>query len=902
MATKPQIPDETIVDPKEAQKLERSILGRDQAPTVAEQTPDFAQWQKLRDELGPPFDNERVTLKQMRQLRKDPMIAFGLHYRKVPIATSEFHFEARDKNGVNAQVQAFIDACIRRIWGAYVFQRTLAFDFGYQAMVKRFTIANPGGSYFDPLEENPEARVKPIWDEGSIVPKIYKNPVPLRPERVQPVFDDKTGEFNGMLYDVPPAQRGKSQGFKASKKQRNQAQREIDVYHSLWATNQKWDEHGSIYGYPLTGYARDYWWDYNFYRGLSRRAFERFAIPPVLAFHPEGSTVIDDFGNTRPNWDIALEMAERLRGNAVAAVPSTMAEAGIGEASGTQRAWDFKFMDVPTEALTVFNEKFGYLNVMKLRAVWVPEMAFIGRESGNSGGNIAEQMQVVFTASQQLVMEEIVNEINLYMIPQLLMLNFPEFVKNGGSCRMVSHGFRKQDIELYKQIIQLFGQASPDFLARLDIDELLKRVNLPLLSPEQYQAQQNQVASLVSNQGPPFVPGVTIRNPNVNPGVTNGGSQPEPGPNTAVVGFSDLGGNEYIYMQPTPHIDLSIEASDTDDFLAGLPSTKHYSDKTLRALSVQLRRVWASHFSRLYRDIANSVNKMDTFEFEDDELKLTFGQEGMQFADPAKVAAGTGIAFVTKKQAEKAAKHIVDNISVSTKTFKELAEKSAVIMRKMLKRAAALDFKATGLKAEIDEEAFDNFLEEQTGRLIKFTHGTVKDEMQQFLINNIREGRTPAEISDQIVVHFQGFPKTKADRIARSETRDAVNAATLIAGEGADVKYVKAHDAQLGPTDKHCEDRDGKLLTLKEAWRELRKVHPNDTLEYELIPRANFSIEFVGELPDETRQEDSFAYFDNSSSTAYILNSVSDEEVHAFLGGLADWLIDNPHYEAPVAG
>ena len=49
---------------------------------------------------------------------------------------------------------------------------------------------------------------------------------------------------------------------------------------------------------------------------------------------PEGSSVIDeDTGETRPNWEIALEMADRLRSNAVAAVPSTMAEAGMGESS-----------------------------------------------------------------------------------------------------------------------------------------------------------------------------------------------------------------------------------------------------------------------------------------------------------------------------------------------------------------------------------------------------------------------------------------------------------------------------------------------------------------------------------------------------------------------------------------
>lgn len=889
---KPQIPIEEEVDPKYRERMERSILSRDQAPTMAEQTPDFSTWQKLRDELGPPFDNERVTLRQMRQLRKDPMIAFGLHYRKVPIARAEWHIEARDKNGVNAQVQAFLDAALRRIYARYIFQRMLALDFGFQAMVKRFTLANPGGVYFDPLEENPENAVKPVWDEGSVIPKIYKVPVALRPERVQPTFDDKTGEFTGMLYDVPPAQRGKSTGFKASKKKGNQGQREIDIHHSLWATHQKDEEHGSIYGYPITGFARDYWWDYNFYRGLRRRAYERFAIPPVLAHHPEGSTIIDDLGNTRPNWEIAIEMAERLRGNAVAAVPSTMATTGMGDSAASHRAWDFTVMDVPTEALRVFDEVFNYLNVMKLRSVWVPEMAFLGKESGNSGGNIAAQMQEVFNASQALLMEEIISEINLYVLPPLLMMNFPEFIANGGSAKMVSHGFRSQDIEAYKQVLQLIGQAnSPELVAQIDISELLKRLNMPLKDPQQFAREREQEAAALAAQGPPNVPGVTIRNPNFNPGATNGGSQPEP-----AMGFSDTE-YEYVYLAPMGSVDLSVELAEVDNFLATLPTTKHYGDKTIRALAVQLRRLWAAHYKRLYRDLASQVKGIKKFEFTDDpenegetSIKLTYGPDGMEFADPSTVAAiagAAGVAFVTKKQAEKAARRIAAELKVTSKVLKELAERSAVIMRKMLKRAANLDLKQTNLKAELDEDAMDRFLEEQTGRLIKLTHATMKDEMRDFLVTNIREGKTPTEIADAITEHFDGFPATKADRIARSETRDVVNAATLIAGEATGVKYVKAHDGE--EFDEDCKDRNGKLFTLKEAWRELHKEHPYGTLGYELLPRADFSIEVVDEMPEE--MADRFAYFDDDSGTAFILSTNTHDEASAYLSALADRII-----------
>ena len=132
--SKAKIPVQTDLDPKELDKLTKSVLSIEQAPTSAAQTPGETQWQGLRDTLGPPFDSERVTLRQMRQLRKDPMISFALHYRKVPIAKAEWYIEARDKKGVNAQVAAFVDACLRKIYARYIFQRTLAMPLSVDAL------------------------------------------------------------------------------------------------------------------------------------------------------------------------------------------------------------------------------------------------------------------------------------------------------------------------------------------------------------------------------------------------------------------------------------------------------------------------------------------------------------------------------------------------------------------------------------------------------------------------------------------------------------------------------------------------------------------------------------------------------------------------------------------------
>jgi hypothetical protein len=893
--SKSKLTNEDVVDPKEITKLERSVLGAEQAPTSAALTPGTTLAQLAQNVLGPPFDAERVTLAQMRQLRKDPMIAFGLHYRKVPIARAEWFIEARDKKGVNRQVAAFTDAALRLIYARYIFQRTLCLDFGFQGIAKRFVLSNPGGVFEDAtdLDENGNPKVKPIWDEGSIIPMIWKPFVALRPELTAPIWDDKTEEFNGIAYTTPTtsAAATKSRGGGGKSKQAKGIL-EIDIYHALWCTNQKDSEHGSIYGYPLTGYARFYWWTYNFLAGLSNRAFERLAIPPVLALHPEGSTVVDaETGATRSNWEIALEMAERLRSNSVGAVPSTMAEAGVGEASGTQRAWDFKFLETPTDTLSVFDPRFNYLNVMKLRSVWVPELAFTGGEVGRTGGNVAEQMAEVFTSSQALMMEEIVDEINRYVIPQLLLLNFPEFVNNGGRATMKSRGFRKEDMELNKQIIQLFGQADPTLLERLDMPELLRRIGLPLKDAEQLAVEREQIAQ--EQLQVPEVPGVTtIANPEVNPGFTSGGSVPEPNPPSGGGGVAAGFGQQFVYIQPQEEINL--EFADVDEFLSGLPQSKHYTDKTVRALSVQLRRLWAAHWRRMYPAFAKYLRSLETVEFSDGDDTLVLTPLGMFFADTprskraAQVAAGGAVVVVSKRKAEAAARKLVKSFATDAKVLKDLADRTATLLHKILKRGVQIERKATGIEPDFDEARYDEFLSEQVGRLVKLTHNTFGDEIRDHLVNEIREGKTTSQIADGLVSRFESMPRSKAERIARSETRDAINAATLISGEGSGIRYVRAIDGE--DFDQDCADRNGKLFTVKEAWKEMRREHPNGTLGFHLMPRANFSIEYVNEMPEE--QAEYSAYFDDDSSTAYInVTMLQGAEIDDYLSKLSGVLI-----------
>jgi hypothetical protein len=148
-------------------------------------------------------------------------------------------------------------------------------------------------------------------------------------------------------------------------------------------------------------------------------------------------------------------------------------------------------------------------------------------------------MAEVFIESQALLWDEIADHINRYILPAASPRQLPGVRRQRRHLPIVGHGFAKEDLDLLKQIIQLIGQADPTSLG-VDIREALRRLNIPLMSPEALTAQQAQLARAASQ--PPRVNGGRngLSVVPLNPGQTNGGSVPEPNaPGSSALGFAD---------------------------------------------------------------------------------------------------------------------------------------------------------------------------------------------------------------------------------------------------------------------------------------------------------------------------------------------------------------------------
>lgn len=518
-------------------------LSQSRVPSTQTQTQSWINWGGMRDVLGQPFDSTRIPLSKLEQMRRDSMLAFGLQLRKVPLVRAPWYIKSSD-----AQRASFIDGALRKIYGRFILAYTNSFDFGFSAMVKRFEYGVPDWTYVDyesggEVGGNAGGNEKDVWPDKNVQALLWKPFQALSPRIASPHWNSQ-GEFAGIDY-VPgggmnPFGNGGQGGFPwanitgGSSGKSTGRPGDIPLDWALWATNEKDSVFGSLWGYPTLGYAYRYWWSYWYKFGLADRAFEKWADPPMVVHYPSDNG-LDSEGNAVDFSSVALATAEQARAGANIAMPSSVQRGDLDKLSSV-REWDIEQMSTTVD-FGALNDTFEYLDVQKLRAIMVPEQAVIEGKGGTSSRNVAATMGDLFQESQSVVMQEIDDLLNRYVIPQLLEANFGP---GGATCTKVTTGFDPQDIETMRLIVTGFANTAPGQLP-VDLRELMVRLGIPLLSHTAFQQELDRQAELAAKATPP-------------PTAAN------KGPGAPSAGVSKTG----LYEEPGERIDLDQPLVDED--------------------------------------------------------------------------------------------------------------------------------------------------------------------------------------------------------------------------------------------------------------------------------------------------------------------------------------------------
>lgn len=462
-------------------------LAQARGPSSQQSSLTWVEWDNMADVLGQPFDSTRIPLSKLDQMRRDPMLAFGLASKIVPLIRAKWYIQSKD-----AQRAAFVDGCLRSIYARYILGRSNCLSFGYSPGIKRFEYAQPDWTYIDPTDIN--YIEKPVWPSKTVSALVWKSFMWLNPKDVTPHWNSK-GEFAGIDF-VPTSEAGQPGFFGNSGfpwevgKTGGKKVADIPFDWALWATNERDSVFGSLYGYPLIGHAYRFWWSYWYKFGLSDRAFEKWADPPIKAYHPSEKGV-DANGLPIDFGAVALSIAEQWRSGANIAIPSSVIQ-DVDLRNTSIREWEFE--QSKSEAnFDALIDSFNYLDVLKLRAIFVPEMGLIEGAQGQSSRNVASVFTDKIQEAQAVLMEEIDFEINRYLIPQLLEANFGP---GGASCTKVTTGFDPRDVDTMRDIVQAMANKHGD-LADVDIRRTLEELGIPTLS---YPAVKRRLEEIAKQQ------------------------------------------------------------------------------------------------------------------------------------------------------------------------------------------------------------------------------------------------------------------------------------------------------------------------------------------------------------------------------------------------------------------
>jgi hypothetical protein len=817
------------VTPEEAAKIRSSVAAREQAPSTRLQA-SFVNWREAADQLGSPFAVEHIPVSKLRAMRRDPMLGFGLNFIKTPIVRAKWHASAKSNQGANAAIAAHLDHDLRRIYASLVLMDMNKLDFGFQAIAKRFELGTPAATYVETDPDSGEQEEKPVWSEGSVQPIRWKPFVSLAPEYVEPIWTGQ-GDFNGISFKLedraaPGGVVGASSGSGGNKEFK------IDVYHALWSTNERDQNFGSLFGYPRLGYAYRYWWSYWFRWAIADRAFEKKADPSIVVRHPDGEFLDERTGETTTFREYALLMGERLRSGSTIALPSQVYMGEVDGKPSTTPEWDIKFLTDGVD-FDPFDKSFEYLDVQKLRSLFIPEQAFLEGKGGTSSRNVAAESQAVLAT-------QFVEGVNRWVIPQWLAVNYPEFMADGGKAEIIMSGFADEDVEFTRQIIQMIGQqeeGAREIAKLVDLERVLERAGTPIaeLSEQQRRERLAEEAAAAAAAPPATTP-------------APGGVGVIP----TATGFTYINGPEERNV---------LYLSDTGtQFLEKLPPSPHYADSTIRGFA---RQLWTEYHD-LYRDEYETLIGA----LENEELALT--DDGVELAISD---------YIDR------ANEIISRLPGSER-WPNVIRRSIDIFDRIAQRASRIETRKANLSVQFNEDEWSEWRTPHVSDVAMTVSETTRMELRDFIAAKLNDGVADiADIAREAREHFSGFPGWKADRLVRTEVRDVYNAATLLSARAAGVATVQATDADGGDSDSDCVQRDGQLFEIDEALRE--REHPNGTLAWRILP-VELSIERVDEVPDAP--EGAIGRFVKEDGTLYLSNDVSKEDERKFLLAVGDSL------------
>lgn len=376
-----------------------------------------------------------------REMRKDPTIALALNLGIAPIVAAEWSTEITDDAPEDASDfieglffpirEPFLETSLRGCW-----------TFGWQPFEKIFKA-----------------------EEGRIVLQKLK---PLIQDITDIRVEKETGAF---------------QGFK-------QGELEVPLANSLLINR---DVEGTQWhGTSLLENARAIYNEWREANAGAARYDKRIAGAHFVLYYPVGTSK-DVMGAERQNDEIAKEILSALEASGSVAIPTMISgyAANLNEQVEGKYGWRIEIMEDKAPRQPTFIERLRYLDVLKVRALLLPERAIMEGEHGTKA-EAGEHINLALTHAE-LVHRHITRLLNWHCVDQLLALNWGEQAR--GTVKLVASPIVDAKLQLIRGMYQAILTNPSGFLEEypdLDMMAIRDALGIPQIPIEEQEEQDEE--------------------------------------------------------------------------------------------------------------------------------------------------------------------------------------------------------------------------------------------------------------------------------------------------------------------------------------------------------------------------------------------------------------------------
>ncbi len=180
-------------------------------------------------------------------------------------------------------------------------------------------------------------------------------------------------------------------------------------------TNEKrW---GNLYGRSKFRSAYMYWFIDKYTYDFENQFFERFANPIIWGQAPSGHSQVGSSATSQQsNITTLFNLLKDAKHSGIIVTASDV------DAITKQKKWIVQFLEAQRRGAD-YRSRHEYLDLMKARAIFAPELVFSAPYAGSSYA-LAREHATIFMSAEEAMLQEVKNHVEKYVIPQLIEYNF----------------------------------------------------------------------------------------------------------------------------------------------------------------------------------------------------------------------------------------------------------------------------------------------------------------------------------------------------------------------------------------------------------------------------------------------------------------------------------------------